>query len=89
VHRLMHRPLYMVKCPLVSSEGTIRKNAGEVIWGREQKAVPSVFGDNALRINVGLFQFGVLPQSHCSVFGCMPLQVAIVLTKVLHDVCVQ
>ena len=40
----------------------ILRNAGEVIWGREQKAVPSVFGDNALRVDAGLFQFGVLPQ---------------------------
>jgi branched-chain amino acid transport system permease protein len=40
----------------------ILRNAGELIWGIEQKPVPSVFGDNALRINAGLFQFGVLPQ---------------------------
>jgi branched-chain amino acid transport system permease protein len=40
----------------------ILRNAGEIIWGIEQKPVPSVFGDNALRINAGFFQFGVLPQ---------------------------
>src|SRR3989440_11463201 len=40
----------------------ILRNAGEVIWGIEQKPVPSVFGDNALRVNAGLFQFGILPQ---------------------------
>src|SRR5205085_769803 len=40
----------------------ILRNAAEVIWGREQKAVPSVFGNNALRVDAGLFQFGVLPQ---------------------------
>ncbi|HEY3063366.1 MAG TPA: branched-chain amino acid ABC transporter permease [Chloroflexota bacterium] len=40
----------------------ILRNSSEVIWGREQKAVPSVFGDNALRINAGVFQFGILPQ---------------------------
>lgn len=40
----------------------ILRNAGEVIWGIEQKPVPSVFGDSALRIDVGLFQFGILPQ---------------------------
>jgi branched-chain amino acid transport system permease protein len=40
----------------------ILRNAGEVIWGIEQKAVPSVFGDNAIRIDFGLFQFGILPQ---------------------------
>jgi branched-chain amino acid transport system permease protein len=40
----------------------ILRNAGEVIWGNEQKAVPSVFGDNAIRVDVGLFQFGILPQ---------------------------
>src|SRR6266511_2208836 len=32
----------------------ILRNSSEVIWGREQKAVPSVFGDNALRVNLGL-----------------------------------
>src|ERR1700736_2713710 len=40
----------------------ILRNAGEVIWGIEQKPVPSVFGDTAIRVNAGLFQFGVLPQ---------------------------
>lgn len=40
----------------------ILRNLSEVIWGREQKAVPSVFGDNAVRVNAGLFQFGILPQ---------------------------
>ncbi len=40
----------------------ILRNTSEVIWGREQKAVPSVFGDNAVRIDLGLFQFGMLPQ---------------------------
>ncbi len=40
----------------------ILRNLSEVIWGREQKAVPSVFGDNALRVNAGVFQFGILPQ---------------------------
>jgi branched-chain amino acid transport system permease protein len=40
----------------------ILRNSAEVIWGREQKAVPSVFGNNALRVDTGLFQFGILPQ---------------------------
>ena len=40
----------------------ILRNAAEVIWGREPKPVPSVFGDNALRFDLGLFQFGILPQ---------------------------
>jgi branched-chain amino acid transport system permease protein len=40
----------------------ILRNAAEVIWGREPKPVPSVFGDNAIRVDVGLFQFGILPQ---------------------------
>jgi branched-chain amino acid transport system permease protein len=40
----------------------ILRNVSEVIWGREQKAVPSVFGDNAVRVNLGIFQFGILPQ---------------------------
>jgi branched-chain amino acid transport system permease protein len=40
----------------------ILRNAAEVIWGREQKAVPSVFGDNALRVAAGPIQFGILPQ---------------------------
>src|SRR6266849_10565826 len=38
----------------------ILRNLSEVIWGREQKHVASVFGDNALRIDTGLFQFGIL-----------------------------
>jgi branched-chain amino acid transport system permease protein len=40
----------------------ILRNTSEVIWGREQKLVPSVFGDNAVRVDLGLFQFGILPQ---------------------------
>src|SRR5438045_941492 len=40
----------------------ILRNAAEVIWGREQKHVASVFGDNALRIDAGIFQLGILPQ---------------------------
>jgi branched-chain amino acid transport system permease protein len=40
----------------------ILRNAAEVIWGREPKPVPSVFGEAPLRIDLGLFQFGILPQ---------------------------
>jgi len=40
----------------------VLRNTVEVVWGREPKPVPSVFGENAVRVNVGLFQFGVLPQ---------------------------
>ena len=40
----------------------ILRQAAEVIWGREQKSVPSVFGSNALRLDAGFFQFGILPQ---------------------------
>jgi branched-chain amino acid transport system permease protein len=40
----------------------IMRNAAEVIWGREQKHVGSVFGDNAVRVDLGIFQFGILPQ---------------------------
>jgi branched-chain amino acid transport system permease protein len=40
----------------------VLRNTSEVIWGREQKAVPSVFGDNAIRVDLGAFQFGILPQ---------------------------
>src|SRR6266516_1141909 len=40
----------------------ILRNSAEVIWGREQKAVPSVFSDNAIRLDAGLVQFGILPQ---------------------------
>jgi branched-chain amino acid transport system permease protein len=49
----------------------ILRNAGEVIWGREQKHVASVFGDNALRIDTGLFQFGILPQEIFILLGSM------------------
>ncbi len=38
------------------------RNTVEVVWGREPKPVPSVFGENAVRVDAGLFQFGVLPQ---------------------------
>jgi branched-chain amino acid transport system permease protein len=40
----------------------ILRNLAEVIWGREPKPVPSVFGDTAIRVDLGLFQFGILPQ---------------------------
>ena len=40
----------------------VLRNTVEVVWGREPKPVPSVFGENAVRVNLGLFQFGVLPQ---------------------------
>src|SRR5579864_1980369 len=40
----------------------ILRNLAEVIWGREPKPVPSVFGESAVRVDVGLFQFGILPQ---------------------------
>jgi branched-chain amino acid transport system permease protein len=40
----------------------ILRNAAEVIWGREPKPVASVFGDTAIRVDLGLFQFGILPQ---------------------------
>src|SRR5207244_11229401 len=49
----------------------ILRNAGEVIWGIEQKPVPSVFGDNALRANAGLFQFGVLTHAVFILFGSL------------------
>jgi branched-chain amino acid transport system permease protein len=49
----------------------ILRNAAEVIWGIEQKAVPSVFGDNALRVDAGLFQFGVLPQEIFILFASL------------------
>src|SRR5207302_10265124 len=40
----------------------ILRNAAEVLWGREPKPVLSVFGDSALHVDLGLFQFGILPQ---------------------------
>ena len=40
----------------------VLRNTVEVVWGREPKPVPSVFGENAIRVDAGLFQFGVLPQ---------------------------
>src|SRR3989440_8825359 len=56
----------------------ILRNAGEVIWGIEQKPVPSVFGDNALRVNLGLFQVGVLPQE-LFILACSSLAMVAVL----------
>ncbi|MBV9577479.1 MAG: branched-chain amino acid ABC transporter permease [Chloroflexi bacterium] len=52
----------------------ILRNVVEVVWGREPKPVPSVFGENAVRVDVGLFQFGVLPQEIfilVASLGCM------------------
>jgi branched-chain amino acid transport system permease protein len=49
----------------------ILRNAAEVVWGIEPKAVPSVFGDNALRFDAGLFQFGVLPQEIFILFASL------------------
>jgi branched-chain amino acid transport system permease protein len=40
----------------------ILRNASEVIWGRETKPVPSVFGETPVRVDVVFFQFGILPQ---------------------------
>jgi branched-chain amino acid transport system permease protein len=40
----------------------ILRQAAEIIWGREEKPVPSIFGADALRVDVGVFQFGILPQ---------------------------
>src|SRR5437762_4950408 len=55
----------------------ILRQAAEVIWGREQKPVPSVFGDNALRFNLGLFQVGVLPQELFILAGSSVAMVAV------------
>jgi branched-chain amino acid transport system permease protein len=40
----------------------ILRNTAEVIWGREPKPVPSVFGETPIRVELGAFQFGILPQ---------------------------
>lgn len=55
----------------------ILRNAAEVIWGREPKAVPSVFGETALRIDLGLFQFGVLPQEIFILAGSLTTMAAV------------
>jgi branched-chain amino acid transport system permease protein len=49
----------------------ILRNVAEVVWGIEPKAVPSVFGDNAIRFDAGLFQFGVLPQEIFILFASL------------------
>jgi branched-chain amino acid transport system permease protein len=51
----------------------ILRNAAEVIWGREPKPVPSVFGDNAIRVDLGLFQFGILPQEVFILVGALAM----------------
>jgi branched-chain amino acid transport system permease protein len=56
----------------------ILRNAAEVIWGREQKPVPSIFGDNALRVSAGPIQFGILPQEVFILLASM-LSMAVVL----------
>jgi branched-chain amino acid transport system permease protein len=40
----------------------ILRQAAEIIWGREEKAVPSPFGSDAIHFDLGLFQVGILPQ---------------------------
>jgi branched-chain amino acid transport system permease protein len=57
----------------------ILRNAAEVIWGREQKAVPSVFGDTALRVPLGPVEFGILPQE-IFIFVASLVAMALVLT---------
>jgi branched-chain amino acid transport system permease protein len=57
----------------------ILRNAGEVIWGIEQKPVPSVFGDTAIRVNAGLFQFGVLPQEVFILAGSLAAMTAVLV----------
>lgn len=57
----------------------ILRNAAEVIWGREPKPVPSVFGDAVLRVDLGLFQFGVLPQEVFILVGSMAIIAAVLL----------
>jgi branched-chain amino acid transport system permease protein len=47
------------------------RNTVEVVWGREPKPVPSVFGENAIRVDAGLFQFGVLPQEVFILFASL------------------
>ena len=67
VERVAVRPLRRVFSLgwILSTVGVavILRNAAEVVWGREVKAVPSVFGESPLRVDAGgLFQFGILPQ---------------------------
>jgi len=57
----------------------ILRNAGEVIWGIEQKPVPSVFGDTAIRVNAGFFQFGVLPQEVFILAGSLAAMTAVLV----------
>jgi branched-chain amino acid transport system permease protein len=51
----------------------ILRNAAEVIWGREPKPVPSIFGENAIRVDAGLFQFGILPQELFILVGALAM----------------
>jgi len=55
----------------------ILRNSAEVIWGREPKPVPSVFGDNAVRVDAGLFQFGILPQEIFILVAAMGMMVGV------------
>jgi branched-chain amino acid transport system permease protein len=57
----------------------ILRNAAEVIWGREPKPVPSVFGDNALRVDLGLFQFGILPQEIFILVGSLATMAVVLI----------
>jgi branched-chain amino acid transport system permease protein len=55
----------------------ILRNMAEVIWGREPKPVPSVFGDSPLRVDLGLFQFGILPQEAFILFASLGIMAAV------------
>jgi branched-chain amino acid transport system permease protein len=57
----------------------ILRNLAEVVWGREPKPVPSVFGETALRVDVGLFQFGILPQEVFILVGSLAIIAAVLL----------
>jgi branched-chain amino acid transport system permease protein len=51
----------------------ILRNSAEVIWGREPKPVSSVFGDSAIRVDLGVFQFGILPQEAFILFASLAI----------------
>ncbi len=51
----------------------ILRNSAEVMWGREPKPVPSVFGENAIRVDAGVFQFGILPQEVVILIGALAM----------------
>ncbi len=59
--------------------GVILRQAAEIIWGREHMRVPSIFGDKAIRIDIGGVQAGILPQEIFILVASLGVMIATLL----------